>query len=267
MVKEDQLTDHFIEVTEIEGQQVSVEQLERTCHRYHWAARQAQEKDVLEVACGSGPGLGLLKKSAKTLVAGDYSDAVLKTARKTYGKTLELERFGAENIPYPNASFDLILMFEAIYYIENPEQFFNEARRVLRPNGKLLLVTANKDIFGFNPSPFSHRYMGVLELAETLKKARFSTRFEGLIDTQKVGIRQRILTPVKFIATKLHIIPKTMHGKGWLKKLFFGTMTSMPASIEHVPYVFAPACPLPDDKADRRFKVIYCTASLDERET
>ena len=51
------MTAEFINVTEIDGQLISQEQLMRTCHRYHWAAQYCEGKDVLEVACGAGQGL------------------------------------------------------------------------------------------------------------------------------------------------------------------------------------------------------------------
>jgi ubiquinone/menaquinone biosynthesis C-methylase UbiE len=121
------MTADFVSVTEIEGQQISAEQLYRTCHRYHWAAHICADKDVLEVACGAGQGLGLLRTVSKSITAGDVSPEVLATAQKTYGTTIALSAFGAEELPFPDASFDVVLMFEALYYVPNVAQFFSEA--------------------------------------------------------------------------------------------------------------------------------------------
>jgi len=54
----------FTEVTELAGAEISAEQLERMAHRYSWAAGYCGGRDVVEVACGSGQGLGLLGKVA-----------------------------------------------------------------------------------------------------------------------------------------------------------------------------------------------------------
>lgn len=255
------MTAQFVDVTEIEGQKISAEQLYRTCHRYHWAAQKSAGKDVLEVACGAGQGLGLLKASARSLVAGDVSPEVLATARRTYGDTIPLSVFGAEALPFADDSADVILMFEALYYVPDVSAFFAEARRVLRPGGQLLIVTANKDLFDFTASPYSQRYLGVVELATELGAAGFSTEFGGLIDTRTVSLRQRILRPVKTVVTRLGLMPKSMHGKAWMKKLFFGEMAEMPADISASPIDYVEPTAISAERADLTHKVIYCSAT------
>lgn len=250
----------FVGITEIEGQRVSREQLYRTCHRYHWAASFCKERDVLEVACGSGPGLGLLSDHARSLSAGDIAPELLECVRTSYGDSITVKPFSAELLPFADESFDIVLLFEALYYIPRSEIFFTEAGRVLRAGGRLLIVTANKDLFDFTASPFSQRYLGVAELTVELDAAGFRPTFGGLIDTRTVSIRQRILRPIKFVASRLHLIPKTMHGKAWLKRLFFGEMTSMPGDIRDIPIEYNSPTPLPAGKADTVHKVIYCEA-------
>ena len=44
-------------VTELAGDEITAEQLERLCHRYYWAGTFCAGKDVIEAACGTGPGL------------------------------------------------------------------------------------------------------------------------------------------------------------------------------------------------------------------
>lgn len=256
------MTEHFVNVTEIEGQRISAEQLFRTCHRYEWAARIAHGKDVLEVACGAGQGLGLLNDAAKSLVSGDVSPEVLANARRVYGDDLKILVFSAEHLPFPTKSFDILLIFEALYYIPHVQKFLAEARRVLRPEGKLLIVSANKDLSDFTPSPYAHHYLGVPELAKELRLAGFVGQFGGLIDIRLVSVRQKLLRPVKAIAGRLGIMPRTMHGKAFLKKLFFGEMTTMPADIRSVPLDYVEPAALSPNGPDHFHKVIYCCATL-----
>lgn len=255
------MTAGFLNVTEIEGQRISQEQLERMCHRYHWAADACAGRDVLEVACGAGQGLEILRRKAGSLKAGDYSPEVLEVARKNFGASIPLSVFSAEDLPFPDDSLDCILLFEALYYVNPPEAFFAEAARVLRPGGTLLITTANKDLYDFHPSPFAHRYLGVKELSRELGNAHFTTEMWGYLDTSKVSTRQRVLRPVKAMASKLGIIPKTMRGKQWLKKLFFGEMAVMPASLADVPFDYLPPVPIPANIEDTAHKVIYCRAT------
>ncbi len=48
----------FTPITETPGNGLTAEQLARILQRYHVGARLAQDKDVLEVACGAGSGFG-----------------------------------------------------------------------------------------------------------------------------------------------------------------------------------------------------------------
>lgn len=255
------MTAGFLNVTEIEGQRISQEQLDRMCHRYHWAAEASSGLDVLEVACGAGQGLEILRRKARSLKAGDYSPEVLAVAQKHFSGTVPLSVFGAEDIPFPADSFDTVLLFEALYYINPPEAFFAEAARVLRPGGSLLITTANKDLYDFHPSPFAHRYLGVRELSNELGMAGFSSEMWGYLDTSKVSTRQRVLRPVKATASKLGLMPKTMHGKEWLKRLFFGSMATMPSSLADIPFNHSPLVQIPADREDKVHKVIYCRAT------
>lgn len=250
----------FVDVTEIAGQMISAEQLERMCNRYYWARQFVEGRDIVEAGCGAGQGLGYLALCARTVVAGDISEEVLERAKATYGETVELKVFDAAAMPWPDASFDVVLLFEAIYYLPDVGAFFREVNRVLRPGGYLLIATANKDLYDFVPSPFSVAYYGVPELGALARSYGFSPEFWGFVDIGSVSVRQRILRPLKSVASRLGLIPKTMAGKELLKKLFFGRLVPMPASILDTPIDYVEPTPLPADRADRRFKVIYCAA-------
>ena len=73
---------NFVDVTELSGDNVTKEQVERIVHRYQWAGKYCLDKDVLEVGCGTGQGLGYLLKLSKSLEAGDYSEEILSIAIK-----------------------------------------------------------------------------------------------------------------------------------------------------------------------------------------
>jgi ubiquinone/menaquinone biosynthesis C-methylase UbiE len=253
----------FSEVTELAGSGISEEQLQRMSHRYGWAASFCKQKDVVEVACGSGQGLGMLGRVAKSLEAGDYSEAILEIARGHYGSRVALRQVDAQTLPYPDASKDVIILFEAIYYIPDARRFVNECRRVLRPGGQVLIATANKDLYDFNPSPLSHRYYGAVELAGLFREAGFEPVVYGYMPVEKVSLRQRILRPIKKIVVSLGLMPKSLAGKRFLKRFVFGRLVPMPAELP--PSSIAETEPptlLPGNAADRVHKVLYCRATL-----
>lgn len=252
----------YTTVTELSGELASQEQLQRMCNRYFWAGQYAKDKQLLEVACGTGQGLNYLASIAQKVTAGDICEPIVNRAKKIVRSDIEIKQLDAASLPFPEASFDLILLFEAIYYLPQPNLFLQECQRVLKPQGKLLIVTANKDLYDFSPSPFSHEYLGVLELKALLSKHNFNAVFYGDTPLNTVNLRQKILRPIKKIATQLNLIPKTMTGKLLFKKLFFGNTAVIPdfISADTLPYI--KPTPLVDDQSDKQHKVIFCEATL-----
>ena len=103
-------------VTEVPGSRVTREQLARMYNRYFFAFQFCEGKDVLEVACGAGQGLGLLARRARKLVGGDYTENLIDVAWKHYGGRIPLVRFDAHTLPFREESFDVVIFYEAIYY-------------------------------------------------------------------------------------------------------------------------------------------------------
>jgi len=253
---------NFQDVTEISGDMVTSEQVSHICTRYYWAGSYCEGKDILEAACGAGQGLGYLQSLAKSLRAGDYSDDVLSVARNHYKDRVELFRFDAQKMPFKDQSLDVVILFEAIYYIPDASRFVKECRRILRPNGIVLIATANKDLYDFNPSPYSVRYFGVVELRSLFEGEGFSCEFFGCTPLAKVSIRQRLLRPIKRLAVAFHLIPKTMKGKRFLKRVVFGKLVNMPLEIDENTAPYVPPTPIQDDRADHIHKIIFCAAKL-----
>ncbi len=252
----------YLSVTELSGDEVSQEQVERLCNRYFWAGQYCRGKDIIEAACGTGQGLGYLSRLSKSLVGGDYSNEILKRAKSHYGDRVVLKQFDAQEMPFSDNSADVIILFEAIYYIPSVEKFLKECRRILRNNGKVLIATANRDLPDFNPSPYSHQYFGVVELGRIFAAHGFSTEFFGDTPVTSLTLRQKILRPVKKLAVKFGLIPKTMGGKKLLKRLVFGGLIKMPPEIAEGMCLYRPPTPLAISHPDRIHKVIYCAATL-----
>ena len=104
----------YTEVTEISGDDVSREQIQRMVTRYYFAQQYCHGKDVLELGCGAGQGLGLLRQAANTLVGGDYSKPLLDIVRKHYEDKIPLVRLDAQFLPFRRQSFDVTILYEAI---------------------------------------------------------------------------------------------------------------------------------------------------------
>lgn len=248
-------------VTEVSGEPGSAEQVDRMRARYYWAGTFCAGKDVLEVACGAGQGLGYLAGMGRSVRGGDISAKLVERARQHYGDRVDIREMDAQALPFPDASLDVVILFEAIYYLPDASKFVVECRRVLRPGGKVLVATANKDLFDFNPSPHSHAYCGVKELGDLFGAAGFRSEFFGHTAISDTSMRQRVLRPVKKVVVGLGLMPKTMKGKQLLKRLVFGKLQLIPAEIKAGEMEYVPPTPVAAGVACADFKVIYQVAT------
>jgi SAM-dependent methyltransferase len=101
-------------------------------------------KDVVELGCGTAYVSAWLKKhGAERVVGVDPTPAQLATARRcneTFGLGLELiEAFG-EDVPLPDASFDLVVSEYGASIWADPTKWIPEAARLLRPGGELVFL-------------------------------------------------------------------------------------------------------------------------------
>lgn len=258
-------TRDYLHITELSGDQVSAEQVERMCHRYNWAGEYCKDRDVLEAGCGTGQGLGYLQKISRSLKAGDYSSSILGRAQVHYGSRVELTQFDAQKMPFESKSLDVVILFEAIYYVPSAERFVEECRRVLRPGGVVLIATANKDLYDFNPSPQSFKYFGVVELEQVFSAQGFSVECFGYCSVDTVSWRQRVLRPLKKLAVSMRVMPKTADGKKLLKRFVFGRLVELPAEVKPESMSHAPVERLPLGQPDQNHKVIYCVARMGDK--
>ncbi len=252
----------YTTVTETPGIKASQEQLTRLYHRYRFASKFCEGKDVLEVACGTGIGLGYLAKVAKRVVGGDIDEKNLQHAREHYKSRniIELRAFDAHKMPFEDNSIDVVLLYEAIYYLAQPEKFIEEARRILRKNGVLIICTVNKDWPDFNPSPFTFKYYSIPELF-SLMSSRFSNiAFYGAFPGSTGSLKEKVVSVVKRAAVALHLIPKTMKGKEILKRVFFGKLQDLPSEIEDGKEDYTEPISIPHALPDYNYKVIYAIA-------
>ncbi len=249
----------YSSVTEHQGQLASHEQLQRLYQRYHFAVTYCTDKSsVLEAACGSGIGLGYLARFAKKVVGGDIDENNLKFAMEHYKgrENIEIKKLDAQQLPFDNNSFDVVLLYEAIYYLPQPEKFLQEAHRVLKEDGILVIGTVNKDWSDFNPSPYSIRYFSAPELFLLLKPLFEGIELYGAFAARANTPRDRIISLIKRGAVMFHLMPKTMKGKELFKRIFFGKLVSIPPEIQGNHDYFDPIA-LPPDASCTDYKVLY----------
>lgn len=100
------------------------------------------DKLVLDVGCGTGTYLNLYQKARWKVFGIDRSPAMIDIARKKLGKRAELHLGDASHMPYSDGTFDLVVAFFALHEMPAPirSKVVNESKRVMKKNGRILLV-------------------------------------------------------------------------------------------------------------------------------
>ena len=114
-------------------------------HRYALALELSKGKNVLDIASGEGYGSYLLSMLAKSVVGVDISkEAILHSSMKYIKSNLTFLCGSADRIPCESHSFDLVVSFETIEHHDKHEEMLQEIKRVLKPDGILILSSPEK---------------------------------------------------------------------------------------------------------------------------
>lgn len=123
--------------------------------RYAHAAEYARGRDVIDIGCGNGYGAHLLLTAGARRVLGiDISPEAVESAQRHYHSPgLSFSIADSEQIACPDGSFDLAVCFEVVEHVADARRLLAEARRILKPNGILLLSTPNKNVYSPGVAP------------------------------------------------------------------------------------------------------------------
>ncbi len=102
---------------------------------------------ILDLGCGTGMASRRLAPRLPAdarLVAGDLVPAMLAQARQLAPK-IPVVQFDAVRLPFPDRTFDLVVCTFALHHIREQRRTLGEAHRVLKPGGRLLVITWGAD--------------------------------------------------------------------------------------------------------------------------
>ena len=112
--------------------------------RYLVAAELADSRRVLDAACGEGYGTAMLHAAgARSATGVDVDERTVAHARARHPGP-EFVAADVRELPFDDASFDLVVCFETIEHVAGPDGVLAELRRVMTDDGVLLVSTPNK---------------------------------------------------------------------------------------------------------------------------
>ena len=250
----------YTEVTEVPGSRATAAQLAMLHTRYAVASEYCDGKDVLEVGCGAGMGLGLLSCRARSIVGGDRTRSLIQLAHDHYDGRVGLCCLDAHYLPFNDRCFDVVILFEAIYYLSQPESFLQECRRLLRPEGVLLVCSANKECPEFVASRYGLRYYSAHELLDVLQRHGFDAKLFGAFPPGLTSPGQRLISTLRKAASALNLIPGSLNAREHLKRVFYGKLTVLSEEIGGEGTEAYSLEPIDRGSSSREYKVLYAIA-------
>ena len=115
---------------------------------YHVTAGQLHQRArVLDVGCGEGYGTAILARSGLAVTGVDVERSVIEAAVRSYAESgAEFRQLSSNEIPFDAGSFDCVTAFHVIEHVEDPFQFVRELARVLKPEGRAIVTTPNREL-------------------------------------------------------------------------------------------------------------------------
>lgn len=183
-----------------------------------------QNAKILDIGCGGGLFLSLLKQAGAQVTGIELSDSRAQYARTKHD--LEIDKHPIESDSWQNgyaSHFDAVTLWDVIEHVNYPQQTLQSAANVLKPGGLLLIDTPCRDSFYHQFGEFTYR----------LTHGRYPTFLNAIYSSHLFGHKQifsttemkKLFESVGFEVIDLHKFHElSFPYEFYLKKLFKSQM-------------------------------------------
>ncbi|BAZ41267.1 hypothetical protein NIES4101_72290 [Calothrix sp. NIES-4101] len=173
-------------------------------HRYAICLDFVSQKAVLDIASGEGYGSALLANVAASVIGVDIDSESIDYAKAQYANHHNLQFLvgSCESIPLPDKSVDVVTSFETLEHHNHHEEMMQEIKRVLKPDGILIISSPNKLAYSDEANysnPFHVKELYYEELVDLLSRYFNHNKFYG----QKMTSSSFLLPLIKTEAISL----------------------------------------------------------------
>ncbi|MGJ5629345.1 methyltransferase domain-containing protein, partial [Nostoc sp. CALU 1950] len=142
-------------------------------HRYALCLDFVIGKSVLDIASGEGYGSALLARVAESVIGVDISSEAVEYSSQEYRNydNLKFMLGSCDAIPLPDNCVDVVTSFETIEHHDQHEEMMLEIKRVLKPEGILIISSPNRLTYSDEPNysnPFHVKELYYNELVNLL---------------------------------------------------------------------------------------------------
>lgn len=123
-----------------------------------WCKGLPEKAKILDVGCGDGFHLNLLKKYGDKSWSLEGIDVDRRAAEMAEKSGLKVHIGTVESLDLPRNTYDFAFMVQTIEHVEHPEKVLSAVSEILKPGGKLVVVTDNTDSTDFRI--FKNSYWG-----------------------------------------------------------------------------------------------------------
>lgn len=144
---------------------------------------------ALDIGCSTGFVSDELSLAGADVTGIDIDEPGLAKATARFGDRISFVKAAGDDIPFPDDSFDLVVLNHIYEHVVDPDAIMSEIRRVLRPDGIVYMGLVNKfgliephynlPFLSWVPKSLAHRYIRATGRADTYYET-FKTR-SGLL--------------------------------------------------------------------------------------